>query len=312
MCSHLSKKTSARLLMGVTTIFLAACGHLAGEAALDKSGSPNKGSYFGQNLPGETPVLFAPEVLGSISPWVAATEFSPDGTLFFMGVGDATYSSAKLYYSRRVHDAWTPFAPAPFASDFTMSHEAVFSADGRSLTFTGTKANGSVDLWTVSYLNQTWGTPVALPATINTEAKEFRGSSMTDGTLYFGSERQPAGMMQVYKAHKDANQALVVELVGPPVSTNNYDGDPCVAPDGRFLVFYSAIDRKSSDLYVSFNDGKGSWGKPIKLGPEFNTPDDEFGAHLSHDGKELFFTRHSKQGDKIYWVATSAIDKLKP
>ena len=269
-----------------------------------------RGAYFGQSLPGETPVLFAPEVLKALSPWVAATAFSPDGSQFFVAVGTADYSGAKLYSSTRMNDEWTPVAEPPFLSDFTYSNEPVFSADGATLTFTGKKATGSLDFWTVSYSNQRWGTPVVLPAPINSVASEYRGSSLPDGTLYFTSAR--TGMNQVYKGYKDATRALVVELVAPPFSMNSHEGDPCIAPDGRFLIFCSARDWKSSDLYVSFSDGKGGWGLAIKLGNEFNTPADEYGAHLSPDGKHLFFTRHDSKGNGIHWVATSSIDKLKP
>lgn len=270
------------------------------------------GAYFGQTLPGETPVPFAPAILSVVSPWVEATAFSPDGAEFFMAVGDASYSSARLLHSRRVNGEWTPFADAPFLSDFTFSHEPVFARDGRSLTFTGRRATGSQDLWTVPYANQAWGTPVALAAPINGDRKEWRGSYQTDGTLYFGSTR--SGMQQVYKAYLDATRTLVVELVGPPISTGSYEGDPCIASDGHFLVFYSARGGAAtgSDLFVSFRDGQGRWGAPIKLGAAFNTPADEYGAHLSADGKYLFFTRHRAQGNGIYWVATSAIERLAP
>jgi Tol biopolymer transport system component len=270
---------------------------------------PIKGIYFGQTLPGETPVLFAPEILHSVSAWVEATEFSPDGSLFFLAVGDSTYSSAKLYYSKRVNNVWTPFSEPPFLSGFSFSHEPVFSADGTTLTFTGKKGAGTLDLWTVRYTAQGWDTPVAMPAPINSNAKEYRGSYMSDGTMYFGSSR--SGMMQVYKARNDTSRVPAVELVGPPISTKSFEGDPCIAPDGRFLMFYSARNRESSDLYVSFHDGKGGWGTPINLGDRFNSSADEYGAHLSSDGKYLFFTRHTATGNSIYWVATSAIEKLK-
>jgi Tol biopolymer transport system component len=270
---------------------------------------PIKGIYFGQTLPGETPVLFAPEVLQSVSAWVEAIAFSPDGSLFFLAVGDSTYSGAKLYYSRCVNNVWTPFSEPPFLSGFTFSHEPVFSADGTTLTFTGKKGTGTLDLWTVRYTAQGWDTPVAMPSPINSNAKEYRGSTMADGTLFFGSSR--SGMMQVYKANNDTSRVPVVELVGPPVSMKSFEGDPCIAQDGRFLIFYSARDGKSSDLYVSFRDAKEGWGTPINLGDKFNSSADEYGAHLSADGKFLFFTRHTTRGNGIYWVASSAIEKLK-
>lgn len=272
--------------------------------------TPLKGAYFGQPLPGDTPALFAPEILASISPWVAGTVFSPDGTHVFVSVGAPDYSSARLYHSTRVNDEWTPVVAAPFASDFIYSNEPVFSADGKTLTFTGRKSFGTQDLWTVGNAGQRWSTPVALPAPINSDAWEFRGSYMSDGTFYFTSGR--SGMNQVYKARRHANQSLAVDLVAAPVSTGTYEGDPCIAADGRFLIFSSARDGKSADNYVSFPDARGAWGTPINLGPAFNSPDDEYGAHLSSDGKYLFFTRHTPQGNRIYWVAVSSIDKLKP
>lgn len=271
-----------------------------------------KGVYFGMTPPGETPVPFAPEILSKTSIWVEATDFSPNGTHFLMAVGDATYSSAHLLYSHCVDNVWTPFTAAPFCADFTFAHEPHFAGNGTTLAFTGRKATGTQDVWGIRYSDEGWGTPAPLPAPINSEGKEWRGSTTADGIVYFGSDRATAGLNQIYKAYRDGDQKWVAEKLPPPINTNSYEGDPCVAPDGRFLVFYSARDGKSSDLYVSFSDGQGGWGAPVNLGINFNTGYDEYGAHLSADEKYLFFTRHTPQGNTIYWVATSAIEKLKP
>jgi hypothetical protein len=281
---------------------------------LNADGTVNSGiasgkPYFGQTLPAETPVIFAPDVLNPLSEFVETTAFSLDGTLFFAGVGNADYSGGKLYYSKLVNNVWTSFAEAPFISDFVFSNEPVFSADGKSLIFTGKKATtDNMDLWIVTYTNNTWDVPVKLPSPINSDANDFRGSYMTDGTFYFTSNR--SGMNQVYKSKSPIS---AVELLGAPVNTRAYEGDPCIAPDGHFLIFHSGraggIGR--TDLYVSFKNEQGSWGTPINLGPKFNTPGDEYGAHLSSDGKYLFFTRHTPQGNSIFWVSISAIEKLK-
>lgn len=268
--------------------------------------------YFGQTAPGETPVLFAPAILASISPWVEATELSPDGTMFFVGVGDASYSSARLLYSKLENGAWTPFVAPPFVSSFEFSHEPVFSAGGDSVTFTGRGGTEANDFWVVRYNAGTWGTPVSLPSPINSSAKEWRGSWMADGTFYFGSTRAIPNNNQIFKAYKDAGQNIVVEKLGAPINNSSYEGDPCIAPDGHFLVFYSGRNGASTDLFVSFKNSGGGWDKPINLGASFNSGFDEYGAHLSHNGKYLFFTRHTSSGNQIYWVATSAIEKLAP
>jgi hypothetical protein len=273
-----------------------------------------KGPYFGQPLPGETPVPFAPEVLKAISPWASGVTFSPDGTECFLHVGDANYGRASMYTAKCVDGTWGPLEAPPFLAGFSSSAEPSFSQDGRSLVFTGSQGRQSTDLWTVSRTATGWGTPVALPAPLNSDLNEFRGSRTLDGTFYFGSERDAPGINQVYKARKNAAGAWAVERLGAPVNALSYDGDPCVAPDGRFLITYAGRPQGYGrvDLYVSFSDGKGGWGRLINLGPQFNSPDDDFGAFLSADGKFLFFNRHTAEGDKLFWVAVSAIDKLRP
>ena len=216
---------------------------------------------------------------------------------------------ASLYYSTRVKDEWTPVVAAPFVSDFVYSNEPVFSADGKTLTFTGRKSTGTQDLWTVRYADRTWGTPVALPSPINSDGVEFRGSYMPDGTLYFTSAR--SGIYQVYEAHSDPSRRVVVKLVGPPVSTNSYEGDPCIAPDGRFLIFNSARDGKSADLFVTFRDARGGWGTPINLGPAFNGPDRRVrGPPVRLTASTCSSRATRPQRNTIFWVAVSAIDKL--
>jgi hypothetical protein len=153
-----------------------------------------------------------------------------------------------------------------------------------------------------------------MPSPIRSEFNEFRGSVTAEGTFYFGSERSSPGINQVYKATHGRAGEWNVEKLGAPVNTLAYEGDPCVAPDGRWMVFYTARPGGYGrvDNCVAFNDGKGGWGTPINLGPAFNGPDDEFGAFLSLDGRFLFFNRHAADGDQLFWVAASAIDKLKP
>lgn len=279
--------------------------------AIGKVEVPLKGAYFGQALPGDTPAPFAPEVRSAISAWVEGFVFSPDGTRCLMSVGDASYSSSTLYLSTRVNGVWTPFVEAPFASGFASSGGPLFSADGTTLTFVGKKSSGSLDLWTVGYTGREWGRPTALPSPINTDDEDYPASITSDGTMYFS--RAHSGLRsQLYRAHRDGSRQWVVELLGAPLNAESYEGDPCVAPDGRFLVFYSARvgGYGGTDLYVSLRDAGGKWGAPVNLGPAFNGPYDEYGAHLSSDGNYLFFTRHTPQGNGIYWVAASAIEKL--
>lgn len=273
-----------------------------------------QGPYFGQPLPGEKPVLFAPEVLNAVSPWVAGVAFSPDGTRVFLAVGSANYSAADLYESSCDKGVWTPLMVPSFTVGFIKSLEVTIGRDGKSLTFTGKRPNGSMDLWTVSAADKGWGKPVPMPAPINSSSAEFRGGATEDGTFYFGSDRDTPGINQVFKAAREGARGMKAERLEAPVNNGWYAGDPCVAPDGRFLVYYGARPGGFGmvDLYVSFRDSKGGWGPPINLGPDFNSAEEEYGACLSPDGRVMFFTRHGKTGNKVFWVAASAIDRFKP
>jgi len=75
----------------------------------------NRGIYFGQTPPGETPVPFAPEILASLSPWVESTAFSRMGTSFSppleprtMGVPSSTTRNATARPGRPLHRRHSP------------------------------------------------------------------------------------------------------------------------------------------------------------------------------------------------------------
>jgi len=44
------------------------------------------------------------------------------------------------------------------------------------------------------------------------------------------------------------------------------------------------------DLYVSHRQADGSWGEPINLGPEINSPARELSPKLTPDGRSLIWT----------------------
>lgn len=275
---------------------------------------PPEAAYLGQAPPGETPVPFAPAILAAY-PFLGPIAFSPDGTECWFTVDDAFYRTQSLYVTRFASGAWTPPVLAPFVAAFERSAEAHFSRSGNRLYFTA-QARGSksgMDLWMVDRVAQGWSTPVRLPETVNSDADEFHVSHGPDGTIYFLSNR--SGTAQIYRARQHADGAYLVELVPAPLlSVGTYDGDPTIAADGRFLVFYSgrAGGFGAVDLHVAFGDEKGEWTTPINLGAEFNTAVDEYGATLSPDGRYLFFVRHSARKGELFWVSTRALEKRAP
>jgi hypothetical protein len=273
---------------------------------------PLRGAWFGQKPPGRTPQPFAPAILDSVSRWCNGVAFSPDGRECFLSIGGATYGGSLIAHATCAAGVWTPFAPLACLDGFVTAMEPHFSPDGRTLYFTGKPAGGFRRLYAITRAGATWGAPVLEPAPIEGEGDAYRGSRTDDGTWYFGLQEH--GMPQIRRATPGGAAGLRVEMLGPPVDQGTYEGDPCIAPDGRWLVFNSARNAAvgGSDLYVSFPDGKGDWGTPIPLGPAYNSPADEYGAMLSPDGKRLFYTRHGVEGNRIFTVDVAAIDAMRP
>lgn len=68
----------------------------------------------------------------------------------------------------------------------------------------------------------------------------------------------------------------------------------------------------SGDLYISFQEEKGSWTEPINMGKPINSNKLEFCPMISPDGKYLFFSSRRRGNEDIYWVDAKVIENLKP
>ncbi len=310
MSTPFARRMSFSLAL-LTPLAFMACAGKSGVVAVEPPPTP----YLGATLPGDTPLLFESESFKKLAPKILAFEFAPDGKVLLVSVPTSEKNVVKLQMSTYANGTWSPLVDAPFTLGFTFSHEPAFHPDGKSLIFTGAKDATNKDLYTVSFDGKSFGTPTALPAPINSPVPEWRGSMAPDGSFYFGSLRlDPANSLnQIFKATPGAAGTWSVAPMPVPFNTENYEGDPCIAPDGRWMVFYSCRSYRSADLYVTFKETDGSWGDPIRLGPEFNGAPEQYGARLSRDGKFLFFIRKTAaEGERTFWVSTNAIDKLKP
>jgi Tol biopolymer transport system component len=272
--------------------------------ALSSLASAATGPYFGQTPPGTTPTIFAPGILSLTNRWETRIAFSPDGNECFFTVPNVGYTNPQLYYTTCVNGVWTSQQPAPFMTS-SSKNEPFYSADGNTLYFTS-NANGSRDLWKVQRSGQGWGTPQVLPSPINSSANEYFYSETTAGIAYFVSERSGGyGATDLYRTR--AGTPLQVENLGGTINTSNYEYDPCIAPDGSYLIF--AANRyggNNMDLYLSRSDGKGGWTAPVDMNTihtGYNTSADEFTPTLSPDGRYLFFARNDGSQCDDYWVA---------
>lgn len=85
---------------------------------------------------------------------------------------------------------------------------------------------------------------------------------------------------------------------------HTWESQPSVSADGKTLYFVS--DRPGgyggSDIYVTYKDAEGRWGKPKNLGPSVNTPGNEKTPFIHTDSQTLYFSSSDRieQGDTVY------------
>jgi hypothetical protein len=278
------------------------------------------GPYFGQKPPGRTPQIFAPGILSLTNRMEARIAFSPDGNeCFFTVPQDFSFSSAQIYYTKRVNNIWTPQVLAPFSTPGYAYRQPFFSADGNQLYFTSDK-NGTNNIWVVERTAQGWDNPRILPAPINSASAEGEYSQTTDGTAYFESDRLGGmGSVSVWRVRPQlSGQRWQAENLGPLINSGNYNADPFISPDGKYLIYSS--DRAGgcggADLFVTFPNGHGGWTAPVNLNqycPGINTDAVEYGPSLSPDQRYLFFVRlnYTAQRCDVWWVE-NPFNKNKP
>ncbi len=205
------------------------------------------------------------------------------------------------------------------------SNEAgiTLSSDGLELYFSSQRPGGlgDYDIWvsTRQSVNDAWGPPVNLGATVNSPYTELYPCLSSDGlTLYFsdyysGSPR-PGGLgggdiWMTTRISRDDPWSAPVNL-GTPVNSTNLDMSPTVSSDGLTLVFNSnnrAGGYGSWDVWMSTRAGvQDAWGQPVNLGSAVNSGNWEGESGLSADGRALVFGsgRTSIVGGVDLWIST--------
>jgi Tol biopolymer transport system component len=246
--------------------------------------------YLGQEPPGDTPVVFAPDILGPVG-YRYRLAISPRGDeMYFSGDNNILY---RLRYDESAKK-WAGPEPSPFKGG-----ESSFSPDGRRLYFINRDpARGSKVALNVWYVERDdtgeWSSPKTLGSpvwdqTVHTPVVAANGNLYATGIIrlrFVDGKYQPA------------------EQLDPPVK----GGHPTIAHDESFLLFDARQpESRATDLYVVYRKPDGAWTNPASLGSLINTPERETNPTISPDGKFLFFTRHGK----IYWVGAGVLERLK-
>lgn len=297
------------------TIYLSIAFSLLLKAGLAQT-IPLDSLYLGQNLPGDSAIIFAPNIVSLNNRFEGGISFSPDGTeCCFSTVDGVNWTWATILYANYKNNKWSNCKPAPFidsTSYFDLSPD--YSQDGRKFVFSSarpSKEYAYVDLWICERAGEVWGKPVKLPSTINNPNDDESFCSIVNhGNIYFNKDFTGAIW---FSSFTNGNYSQAVK-VSSPVNSIYGAAHACVATDESYMIFSSDRPGGSGlvDLYISYKKTDNSWTNPKNLGPRINSADRDGQPTMSPDRKYLFFVRSIKNRySDIYWVKTSFIDSLR-
>lgn len=255
------------------------------------------GAYLGQKPPGLTPKSFVPGIVNTEHRDHNAF-FSPDMKEFYFTRRDVNNGKWSLIVFKSENNQWRESIVGPRLG------RPLISPDGE-----------------IMYLGKLYSERIESGWS---EAKSL--GSMFDrddwGIMRLTASAKGTYVFDDYKSDDVLRISVLKDGIRMPptrlsseINTGKWTAHPFIAPDESYLIWDSERDDGygESDLYISFRQKNGSWGKAINFGSNVNTEAREASASVTPDGKYLFFNRTVKPGDgDIFWVDAKVIENLKP
>lgn len=283
----------------------------------------NKTTYLGQEVPGDTPKLFLPDIVSTDNFEHSSPTISLDGSeIYWSRIEHPLSQDAKhkIVYSKRVDNQWSEPKIASF-SGINSDDGPRFNQDYSRIYFhskitSSENSDYHYDIFYTEKIDDGWSIPKKLEGEINTEEIESDPSFTSDGTLVFCRHNKEASKDEFLFTMTTNESYNSPEKIYNETENNFINVNPFINKEGDILLFGS-VNRSDGfgacDLYVSFLTEDNGWSEPINLGDSINTRANERFPSLSPDGKYLFFVSNRASGiGDVYWVDASVIYELKP
>ena len=253
--------------------------------------------YLGQNPPGMTPELFAPNILQK-GFRAAEAAFSPDLKEFYFRRRGGEYKKNTLVVVQYKDNQWLESVVSRKAG------QPFISTDGNTLHLGNKYRERTESGWSEI---KNLGAPFK-------DMHIMRLTSSSKGTYYF-DEATEVGNIRYSRLIDGKREAP--KSVSKEINTGKWTAHPFIASDESYIIWDSEREGGfgDSDLYISFRQHDDSWGEAINLGDKINTKSQEQYGSVTPDGKYFFFHRsYGSKGDRadIYWVDAKVIEDLRP
>lgn len=256
-----------------------------------------EGPYLGQTPPGMTPEVFAPGII-STDGWEYGVVFSP--------------SLTELYWVREVNADTEPEQQfVVFEQKAGTWHERVIGDRTGTATLS---RDGKTMFFGRSYKVRTdegWSEFKRLGPAFE-DIRIMRVTASDAGTIFFdeANDHSTLRYSRLVDGKREDPKPLPKEI-----NTGEFNAHPFIAPDESYIIWDGQRDSpvRNADLFISFKKADGSWGEAIKFDDRINTPSADFAAHVTPDGKYLFFNRSvGPDNTDAFWVDANIIEELRP
>jgi Tol biopolymer transport system component len=274
---------------------------------------------FGLKPPGDSPEVFAPDLISSKEPVHGHLVFSPDQKEIFWSVSTNNYKTGKILTMRFENGNWSTPKIAPFSGKYRDLHPSI-SYDGNKIFFFSYRplevgGDSIYSIWSVERQNDFWSEPKPLNKYINAGFANGGQSFSLSGKIYFWSAREGSwGGCDIYTSNFENNEFIESEKLGVQINSDYMESCTWISPDESYLIFDSNRPDGfgSWDLYISYKGTEGSWIKARNMGEQINSEKSDWFSSVSPDGKYLFFVSNRNGNDDVYWVDARIIEDLKP
>ena len=213
-----------------------------------------------------------------------------------------------------------PVNLGPVINSGFYDYHASVSKNGLSLYFASDRPGGFsdpnedlADLYVSqrASVNDPWGTPENLGATVNSAWGDGRPVlSRDEHYMFFQSNRPGAGGADIWVSwrphtHDDFGWQPPV-ILGSGVNSDAIDAGPAYLENegGAPQLYFNSFRLGTSDIFLSELMADGSFG-PAQLVTELSGPAADAQPSIRHDGLEIFF-HSNRSGSLDLWVATRA------
>ncbi|MCD4696765.1 MAG: glycoside hydrolase [Bacteroidales bacterium] len=174
-------------------------------------------------------------------------------------------------------------------NDSCSNFNPVISSDGQSFAYMSSLKFYDAVFFMRKVKNR-WSSPVNITPEIQSDGGPYISCLADNGnTLYLSKDDD--NNSDIYVSKFDGVKWSVAEKLGNTINTKYWETHAFVTDNGNTMIL--ASNRPGGygglDLYISVKTDDNTWGDPVNMGPEINTPFNEDRAFLIGNGNRLFF-----------------------